>query len=101
MESRWREHSARSRAMSKFAASVFVLLTSLNAACLNTAVDTPLNDRVTTAAQDLRWTKGTESQAKVPLDRFDRPVLVLALPPGRYGAGDLDSLVSESDGRRW
>src|SRR5438093_7886646 len=87
--------------MNKVAAIVLTVLASLNTACSIGSDDHPLHDRIRTAAQELRWTKGTETRASVTLSEFRRPVLVLALPPGKYAAVDLDPLVREAEGKQW
>jgi hypothetical protein len=74
---------------------------TLNAACADPSVEAPLHDRIRAAAQTLRWTKGDEAHATVPLDRFGRPVVVLALPPGRYRLSDLEPLLSGREARAW
>jgi hypothetical protein len=87
--------------MKELCALLAMIAAFLNLACSERTVDAPLHDRVIAAAQDLRWTKRAEGRATVPLARFGRPVLVLALPPGKYTSADLDPLVRNSDGKRW
>ena len=80
--------------------AVALLLAALslsNGACSYQSPDSPLHDRVTTAAQELRWTKRTEGRTIVPLIEFDGPVVVLALPPGKYRAADLEPLLRQPE----
>ena len=74
-----------------------VLLLTL-AGCSERVVEVALSDRVVTAAQDMRWEKQSDRKVTVPL-RFRAPVLVLALPAGRYTSDKLDSLLPIPDAR--
>jgi hypothetical protein len=87
--------------MGRIVISLFATLSSVNAACSFSSLDAPLHERVRIAAQDLRWTKGAESRATVPLKEFDRPVVVLVLPPGQYRASDLETLVDQTQARQF
>ena len=68
------------------------------AGCSQRVGEVPLSDRVTTAAQDMRWRKQPDRQVSVPL-RFRPPVLVLALPAGTYTSDQLESLLPAPDAR--